>query len=441
MIRRKFIDYDMRDDFSFPVYVDNELTDFEGIKGLSPNSRVAGQFTRKDGETYLELASVPLKKGFEKSKVNYDFENHILSDEDDHDWYASTWDGNILFVLHKYMRTGYTDSFAHNHLHEPTTRWRVFDFKIVSQFMLASGIYEAKLYMDHLHSWVATYRPNLDLTKLKSMEFSNLKFQGVKFSLIIIGESRKTTNVNMVSKVANTCIRLDFDTEQDETFVYRLSVVIRNMLQVILNKRVSISKVILNKNYSYNQTEKVMLPKDERENWFLEQSFFPKEVEQAKENFEISFDKIKDKFQEILEEYLLDEKLQLLVYAYLTIDHFKIPLNTSIITLVSGVESYYNEAKYSNGNLIKDAGEKLKRFISLLDNPEHILRANYDGQIVSVEELLIRLRDSRDYFVHGSKKEKFSSEADLIPDLMMFKVLYREILTRLILLEVPKNNN
>lgn len=245
----------------------------------------------------------------------------------------------------------------------------------------------------------------------------------------------------MVSKVANTCIRLDFDTEQDENFVYRLSVVIRNMLQVILNKRVAISRIILNRNYSYNQAKKMLLPKDERENWFLEQSFFPKDVDQAKENFEISFDKIKDKFQEILEVYLLDEKLQSLVYAYLSIDHFKIPLSTSIITLVSGVESYYNKAKYSNGNLIKDAGEKLKRFISLLDNPEHILRANYDGQIVSVEELLIRLRDSRDYFVHGSKKEKFSSEADLIPNLMMFKVLYREILTRLILLEVPKNNN
>ncbi|WP_186738787.1 hypothetical protein [Latilactobacillus curvatus] len=57
-----------------------------------------------------------------------------------------------------------------------------------------------------------------------------------------------------------------------------------------------------------------------------------------------------------------------------------------------------------------------------------------------MDELITRMRDSRDYFIHGDKADRFVSEAELIPYLIVFKKLYQQILAKLIVLDVKKNN-
>ena len=57
-----------------------------------------------------------------------------------------------------------------------------------------------------------------------------------------------------------------------------------------------------------------------------------------------------------------------------------------------------------------------------------------------MDELITRMRDSRDYFIHGDKADRFVSEAELVPYLIVFKKLYQQILAKLIVLDVKKNN-
>lgn len=40
MTQKKFTDYDMRNDFSLPVYVGYELVEVEGIKGIDPKKEI-----------------------------------------------------------------------------------------------------------------------------------------------------------------------------------------------------------------------------------------------------------------------------------------------------------------------------------------------------------------------------------------------------------------
>lgn len=95
MSKPKFTDYNMRDEFSFPAFVSSQLIEFNGIKGIDPESSVPGLLTRKDGETLLELAAFPSKTGFKKTSAVVNYEDKIMSQDDSSDWYASSWDGNM----------------------------------------------------------------------------------------------------------------------------------------------------------------------------------------------------------------------------------------------------------------------------------------------------------------------------------------------------------
>ena len=114
MVDKKIFDYNIRDDFQFPVYVSYELADFGGgIQGILPEKRISGVFTRKGGETFLELAAQPLKPGSEKSSVRTNLDE-VQSEKDSHDWYATTWSGEIQFTLRRYVKVGGTEHFGFN---------------------------------------------------------------------------------------------------------------------------------------------------------------------------------------------------------------------------------------------------------------------------------------------------------------------------------------
>jgi len=436
-----FNDFDMRSDFSFPVYVGFKLKEFgDGIKGIDPDNRFAAQVTRTNGVMYLDLSVFPSKTNYHDDGIIFDEENKIMSQDDSSDWYATTWSGDILFVLHKYLRVGSTDHHFFNKLSQETSRWIISDFDMVNQFMLDPMVYQAKVYMDYIYSWFNVFHPNQDLTQLKSIIVENLEFQSIKFTLNVRGEGNRHVDMHSVEKTTDLCLVIDFEEPQQSERVYEISSVLRNMLQVLIGKKVGIYKIILNRNKSWNNKEKLLEKKDERENWFIQQSFLPEITNDRVDFPAIRFDRIKDDFDKLLHEYFNDTKVQSLVAAFLTVSHYDIPLRTAIVTLVSGVESYYNEAKYDNGSPIKSAIKKLTRFSKLMDNPQEIIDKKIPNINIDINDLLQKLVDSRDYFVHGDKSNKFTSETDLIPYLMKFEDLYQEALCNIITLKMAKNN-
>lgn len=438
MTSKKFFKYDMRDEFSFPVYVSKELVCSYDIKGIPPEKRIAGEIIRKNGQTSLNLACIPRKTNINDGII-FNAEDQVFSQDDSKDWYATTWDGNISFVLHKYFRIKASSHMSFNNFSMEVSRWRITDFRMVSQFMLEDKVYSAKLYLDHIYSWFNLVTPESDLSSIDSLKYEGLKYKNRSFSLKVCGEKNQAYHPHSFNQTAQLYILLEFKDEQNEEFVYNLAVVIRDMFRVLFGVQTGISRIILNNNMSYNAKKKELSPKDQRENWFLEQTFLPSKPEKEKHNFNVKFSDIEGKFQQILEQYFCDEKLQRLINTFVTVDYYNTPVSTEIVTLISGIDTYYNQAKFSGGKKIKSAAKKLQRFVDLIDEPEMVLSQKFDGS-VNIESMLTRLLDSRDYFVHGDKSDKFTTEVDLIPDLIKFKFLFQQILVNLISLEVIKKS-
>lgn len=432
---KKFYEYDMRDEFSFPVYVSYQLTEFDGIKGVDPNHHFAGQLTRKNGETFLELSDYPEKKELKSSTIVIENSNKVGNQSDSGEWYACTWDGQLQFVLHKYFCVDASMHISNHHFGGDISKWVINDYSIVDQYTLSDeSVTHVKLSMDHVYSWFGFYRPEQNWEKTKSRIFKDLKFEDQLFSLSINAEGTEQHKLHLYQKTAYMYFNIEFKTPQTRDFAYNLAIVIRNFFQVLTGKKIGISRIILNKKNNGSLT-------DERENWFLEQSFLPNIVEETNHNFDISYHELTDKFDHILELYLSDLKIQKFAATFLLVDHFRLPVDIQIVTLVSAVESYYNNAKYvSNGKTIQKAADKLERLGKLVEDPDDLVSRDNRSNITSSKELFNKMVDSRDYIVHGVKENKYTSESDLVPDLIIFKNLIRHALIRVISLQVEQNN-
>ena len=76
----------------------------------------------------------------------------------------------------------------------------------------------------------------------------------------------------------------------------------------------------------------------------------------------------------------------------------------------------------------------------LVANPNKLFNDDIRGSAGNVEELIEEMVDARDYIVHGEKSKKYTSEAELVPDLIIFKKLIRKAITQVGLLRVQRNN-
>lgn len=76
----------------------------------------------------------------------------------------------------------------------------------------------------------------------------------------------------------------------------------------------------------------------------------------------------------------------------------------------------------------------------LVEKPNDFLKNGIHGNATDVNSLLQEMVDARDYIVHGVKSEKYTSEAELVPDLIIFKNIIREAIVRIISKQVKSNN-
>ena len=126
------------------------------------------------------------------------------------------------------------------------------------------------------------------------------------------------------------------------------------------------------------------------------------------------------------------DKLQSLMQNYLLVGQFNVPVSTAIVTLVSGVDTYYRDARYSNGKKKSNSIEKLKMLMDVIDNPQELIY-NYFGIVhYDVESLLVKIVNDRDYFVHGVKENAFDSYVNAAKDLTKFRILMRQAIVLLI---------
>lgn len=431
MVDKKIFDYNMRDDFQFPVYVSYELADFGGgIQGILPEKRISGVFTRKGGETFLELAAQPLKPGSEKSSVRTNLDE-VQSEKDSHDWYATTWSGEIQFTLRRYVKVGGTEHFGFNSVsYGATSKWNVYDFVISSQFHLNKQVYRARLDIDHMFDWFGISNPRQDADSLQKLEYHDLKFQGMHFSLNVYGGFLKKNGNRIFQNVATLDLVLMFDQPQEKEPVYQLAVQVRNLMQMLMGKKAGINRIILNQDQSRSGDK--LLPKDERENWFLAQSFLPENVNESDRDWSVPFLNIKENFPLILESFFKNQKIQKLVSSFLLISQYKVPISTAVITLVSSIETFYNEEKYENGKKIRNAKDKLKKFLNLIQSPSDLVRRELGVSDFNIDAMISRIKNSRDYFVHGEKENEFTSETDLITDLMALELLVKHVIILII---------
>ncbi|EPD07128.1 hypothetical protein Lpp78_02866 [Lacticaseibacillus paracasei subsp. paracasei CNCM I-2877] len=444
METKKLEEFDMRDDFSIPVFVGYELVEISGIKGVDPNSHHAGILTRKGGSTFLELADFPEKKDYispNPSGVIVDHDDKVANQDDVGNWYASSWDGGLQFVFRDFFRINASENFARNHFVGDTSKWRISDYSIVDKHLADSKIKKATLSMDHVYSWFNFFRPEQDWANTKSIVFKDLCFENQPFALVIGANGKERHDLHIYQKTAYMTISIEFDNPQAREFTYHLAVTLRNFLHIVMGKEVRINQIILNRDVVTNNSEDESSSENVRENWFLEQSYLPESVNETNAHFNVPYHEIADKFNPILSQYLMNTKLQQFVGSYLTVDQFHTPVDTQIVTLVSAVESYYSEARYSfPPKKIKNAKEKLARMAELVYDPNKLFNDDIRGSAGKVEELIEEMVDARDYIVHGERSKKYTSEAELVPDLIIFKKLIRKAITQVGLLRVQRNN-
>lgn len=430
---RDLMDIDMRQDFEIPVFIGFQLTDFGGIKGIAPEDRHTGIITRKNGKTILNLSIQPEKSDDGRTGVIKDLSS-VKSYHDKHPWYATTWDGKTQFIIREYYKVHEEKGSSYNSIsYGPTSRWEIDDFSITKQFMLKEKVHQAKLNIDHAFYWFGL--TSLNDEKIHELKYKKLYFEDNRFSIHVFSGYRESSNIKSTVKDATLNIFLKFEKLQEREYVYRLAVQLRNLLQILTNKEAGIRRIELNKDRSFKTNKKgytVQLPRDERENWNIVQSFLPDNVKDDV-GFSREFKDIKDDFQYILKSFFEDKKLQGLLENYLLISHYRVPVSTAIITLVSGIETYYRDATYSsNGKPVSSSIAKLERLMSVIDDPQKLISENFEDLEFDMNLFLARIRDERDYFIHGVKKESFVSEAVAGKDLVKFTLLVRQAIVLLI---------
>lgn len=281
-----------------------------------------------------------------------------------------------------------------------------------------------------MFDWFGISNPRQDADSLQKLEYHDLKFQGMHFSLNVYGGFLKKNGNRIFQNVATLDLVLMFDQPQEKEPVYQLAVQVRNLMQMLMGKKAGINRIILNQDQSRSGDK--LLPKDERENWFLAQSFLPENVNESDRDWSVPFLNIKENFPLILESFFKNQKIQKLVSSFLLISQYKVPVSTAVITLVSSIETFYNEEKYENGKKIRNAKDKLKKFLNLIQSPSDLVRRELGVSDFNIDAMISRIKNSRDYFVHGEKENEFTSETDLITDLMALELLVKHVIILII---------
>ncbi|HCS86145.1 hypothetical protein C9I44_05755 [Lactococcus garvieae] len=413
-----YFKYDMRDDFEVQVYVSSYLSkgDNSGLYYIKLENSMPGTIIKKNNVMLLKLSQALIKPEFEDASIIIGDSDKVKNQEDLGILYATTWDGSTQFIVRQYFKTsGGGKNITYNSIsYGETGNYQILDMSIATQFKLSEKIYKTKYYFDYIHEWFSIYSPKMNNKQMKKtiIEIKNLYFENEEFDLVVSGISRSSSNHYESNSYANTDITVKFKNLQNREIVFKLGIQLRNFFQLLLNKDLGLYKIQLNRNKSRDNGDTT--PEDERENWFKAQSFLPKIPDQKINLFDIKYYDIKDNFEDILNNFMENKKLQDFISRYLTVSQYKMPITPVLLTLCSGVESYLRGEKFSDGTKVKNFENKLNK----------VFNGTWE-QDDSTKDIIQLIKNNRDYYIHGDKPQKKLTEGELIPTIIEFEKVIR----------------
>lgn len=106
MVKKKFNELDLRDNFEFQVFVSSELSTSKsnGIQFLNLSESYPGYLKKEGNDIILDLSTI-LMKPSAQDKVSTSNLDEVETNDDLGPLYATTWDGNIQFIIRKYFRS------------------------------------------------------------------------------------------------------------------------------------------------------------------------------------------------------------------------------------------------------------------------------------------------------------------------------------------------
>ncbi|MDF7637718.1 hypothetical protein PT274_05545 [Leuconostocaceae bacterium ESL0958] len=412
MLNKNFSEISMLDDFTLPVMVTDTLTEFRGIYGVSSQRSAAGVLTRKNGSNILELNIYPNdnKTNLENGEVQ-----KVKSHEQGGTWYARSWDGKLNFVIRNYLNIAGSFFASNSQFGGQTSSWDIFDFSIQKKLPESNEFNVAEVDIGNLKYWFKTFTVGQDPKDISDITFNNLFYKENEFSLNIVAKWHNKTERYSLNKTVSLIVRLVFKENQTRDFIFDLSTKIRNFFQIAMGEKIGIQKILLN-NMLTDEKGDVKNAED-AENWFVSQPVVFHNNFSEKFDYPINYDFLKDNMQHIFEKYLLDIEFQRFADTILMTERFNIPVEPQLITLVSAVESFFKAEKFENGKQVQDAVKKLQFLNKILDKPFEDNLSFYQ-----------RIKERRDFIIHGNEKGAYDNEIDLVPDLLKFKNILQKVL-------------
>lgn len=434
-MREQYSNFSLRSEFEYPVFVRlKSLSDQMLKQNKLPNKdKVSGFIKKSNTGTFLKLTNSVADRMIEKWNKELHNEDEWLYNEET--WFAETWDGSLKFTFRLCKYNSSSNSI--NNFHQ--SKWEIEDFSISSNFNLENKVSKVAFDLDNAVNWFGIDEAlsifgEVNTNQISESDiFSDLKFENQKFSLTVLtGFSRKITEISYEQRRSTTLI-VDFEKEQTREFTLELSNQIRNLLQIITNKKIGINRFTLGVEKKGNPIringEVIGYELDDRrENWFVSGTFLPKEEKLT--NQEIRYSSVKADFQAILETWFTCTKIQVLAENYLHSSFYEVPVGTTLVILISGIDTFFAGETDKDSKKELSAKSKLQQLIKLTPSWENFFGNNYQSEMEEFSSFLI---DNRVYRTHGTKRRRaVHVERDLVlPVKKLSKILRRFILSQI----------
>lgn len=428
----QYSNFNLRSEFEYPVFVSLKSLSAKMLEQnkLPNKDKVSGFIKKSKTGTFLRLSNSVADKMVEKWTKGLHNEDEWLCNEET--WFAETWDGALKFTFRLCKYSSFSISI--NNFHQ--SKWEIEDFSISSNFNLENRVSKAAFDLDNAVNWFGidgelSRFGEVNTKRISESEiFSDLEFENQKFSLTVLtGFSRKITEISYEQKLSTTLI-IDFEKEQTREFTLELSNQVRNLLQIITNQKIGINRFTLGvekigKSISMNGEVIGYERDDRRENWFFSGTFLPKAEKLP--NLGIRYSSVKEDFQTILETWFTCTKLQVLAENYLHSSFYEVPVGTTLVILISGIDTFLAGETYEDSKKELSAKSKLQQLIKLTPAWENFWGDSYQSEMEEFSSFLI---DNRVYRTHGTKRKRavYVERELVLPVKKLSKILRKFIL-------------
>ncbi len=397
----RFNQFDLRRDFELPIFITFENTNNRIVKNkILKEFGIHGFLIKNHEKTILKMNGYPENIIVDESQK---YKNREIN------WFAETWDGLLKFNFNnlKLIKTGSSSGQIHS------STWEVFDYFISNNFCFNNNIRSAIVQIDDLTKWLLTdlsldYDDYNFETKIDS--YQDIEFNNHKFSIDIIKGFEEEISSLQKKIEANVLVEFNFE---DNLTKYETKLIIdqfRNLVQILTGMNIGVNKILVN----------------QPSNWILSNLYLPSIEERSKNFSQTSYSRLRDKFSIILQKWFSNNRIQILSANFLHGIHYNVPLDTTLIVLVSGIEIYFSNYRENNKEI--SARKKVEKVIESVD--ASLSNFKNTQEMEKFSKLII---DNRVYRVHGTKRKNIiESEYELKePVKQLEKYIYDFILHNL----------